>query len=87
MIPMLNKSFPDGVVILALAVVVTAAIFAAPCGAEGPVKVVDVAAGHGLSVVLLDNGTVWTWGECARGALGIGMPRQPVDNLLRRRSM
>lgn len=74
MLPMLKKSFPGGMAILALAAVAMMAISIAPCDAAVPVKVVDVAAGHGLSVALLDNGTVWTWGNAQRGALGTGVP-------------
>jgi alpha-tubulin suppressor-like RCC1 family protein len=74
MLPMLKKSFPGGMAVLVLAAIAIVTIFAAPCDAAAQVKVVDVAAGHGLSVALLDNGTVWTWGIAQRGALGTGVP-------------
>ncbi len=70
MIPLLNKSFPGGIILLALAVVVMTAIFATPGSAAGPVKVIDVAAGHGLSVALLTTARYGRGETRRQGALG-----------------
>jgi alpha-tubulin suppressor-like RCC1 family protein len=61
--------WPDGMIILTLAVVVAGALSIAP-GTAGAVKVVDIATGHGLSVALTDDGRVWTWGYEWHGVLG-----------------
>ena len=66
----LNEYAPrwPGMIVLALAVVIVA--IAIVPETAGAMKVVDIAAGHGLSVALTDDGRVWTWGYEWHGALG-----------------
>lgn len=50
-----------------------------PIAIELPGKAVDVAAGEGTSYALLEDGSVWAWGEGAQGELGTGPnPALPV---------
>lgn len=58
-----------GMIIMILAVLVIGTLTVAP-GTAGATKVVDIAAGHGLSVALTDDGRVWTWGSEWHGVLG-----------------
>jgi alpha-tubulin suppressor-like RCC1 family protein len=50
-----------------------------PIAIELPGKAVDVATGDSTSYALLDDGTVWAWGDGRQGELGTGPnPRLPL---------
>ena len=50
-----------------------------PVALELPGKAVDVAVGDSTSYALLDDGTVWAWGDGRQGELGTGPnPRLPL---------